>query len=249
MSYPRYTKIPKAHHIDSLRKDRLAGFISKDQWKGINLLSVLYKKRYNDVQIEVHSAQNLDRPSFQAATANNFKPTAVGESFGPSWSTHWFRITIDIPQYEDSLEFHWDSNSEGMIWTEDGEPVHGLTGGQAKDRRVEFIIPKLWKGRKSFYIEASMNGTLGCANGIDFVEPPHQANDIIQPPNQNRLFLLETAELVELNAVAWDLYWDFVVISDAARILPVDSWEAQKCLGVANDIVNAFRRNDPSTFP
>lgn len=248
MSYPRYTKIPKAHQIDSLRKDRLAGFISRDQWKGINLLSVLYKKRYSDLKIEVHSAPNLDRPSFQAATANDFKPTAVKESFGPSWSTHWFRITIDIPQYEDSLEFHWDSNSEGMIWTEDGEPVHGLTGGQGKDRRVEFIIPKLWKGKKSFYVEASMNGILGCANGIDLVEPPHPANDIIQPPNQDRLFVLETAELLEPNAVAWDLYWDFVVISDVARTLPVDSCEAQKCLGVANDIINAFRRNDPSTF-
>ena len=75
MSYPRYTKIPKAHQIDSLRKDRLAGFISRDQWKGINLLSVLYKKRYSDLKIEVHSAPNLDRPSFQAATANDFKPT------------------------------------------------------------------------------------------------------------------------------------------------------------------------------
>ncbi|MCJ1303811.1 Glycoside hydrolase, 38 vacuolar alpha mannosidase [Hypocenomyce scalaris] len=248
MSYSRYTEKPKAHQIDSLRKDRLAGFISKDQWQGINLLSVLYKKRYSDLSIEVYSAPNLDRPSFQVATTNSFKPTSVGESFGPSWSTHWFRITIDVPEYEDSLEFHWDSNSEGMIWTEDGEPLHGLTGGHRIDRRVEFIIPKSWKGKKSFYVEASMNGMFGCANALDHVPAHHPANDIIQPPNQNRLFLLDMAELVEPNALAWDLYWDFVVISDVARTLPMDSWEAQKCLGVANDVVNAFRRNDPTTL-
>jgi alpha-mannosidase len=230
--------MPKAHQIDSLRKDRLAGFVSKDQWQGINLLSVLYKKKNTNLQIEVYSVPNLDRPSFQTAIAKTFRPTAVGESFGPSWSTHWFRITINIPVYEDSLEFHWDSNSEGMIWTEDGDPVHGLTGGHGRDRREEFIIPKSWKGKKSFYVEASMSGMFGCANG----------KDKIQPPNPNRQFLLETAELVEVNTIAWDLYWDFVVISDFARTFPMDSWEAQKCLGVANNIVNAFRRNDPSTL-
>lgn len=250
MAYPRYAGTPKAHQLDSLRKDRLATFISRDQWQGINLLSVLYKKRYTDVQIEVYSVPNLERPSFETATAasNRFRSTAVGESFGPSWSTHWFRITIDVPQYEDSLEFHWDASSEGMIWTEDGEPLHGLTGGHRCDRRVEFIIPKSWKGRKSFYVEASMNGMFGCANGNDLVEPPHPGNDPIQPPDPDRQFVLETAELVEPNPIAWDLYWDFLVISDVARTFPMDSWEAQKCLGVANDIVNAFRRNDLSTL-
>jgi alpha-mannosidase len=248
MAYQRYAGTPKAHQIDSLRKDRLAGFISKDQWQGINLLSVLYKKRYTDLQIEVYSVPNLERPCFQNATANKFRPTKVGESFGPSWSTHWFRITIDVPKYEDSLEFHWDCGSEGMIWTEDGEPVHGLTGGHRCDRRVEFIIPKSWKGKKSFYVEASMNGMFGCANGIDLLVVHHPQNDIIQPPNPDRQFLLETAELVEPNPVAWDLYWDFTVISDVARTCPMDSWEAQKCLGVANDIVNAFRRNDQSSL-
>jgi alpha-mannosidase len=251
MAYSRYASTPKAHQIDSLRKDRLAGFISRDQWQGINLLSALYKKRYTDLQIEVYSVPNLERPSFQTATAagNQFRETAVGEWFGPSWSTHWFRITIDVPPYEGSLEFHWDAGCEGMIWTEEGEPLHGLTGGHRCDRRVEFIIPSAWKGRKSFYVEASMNGMFGCANGNDLVEPPHPGNDPIQPPNPARQFLLETAELVEPNHLAWDLYWDFVVISDVARTFPMDSWEAQKCLGVANDIVNCFRRNDLSTIP
>jgi alpha-mannosidase len=248
MAYPRYTRTPKAHPIDSLRKDRLATFISRDQWQGIDVLSVLYKKRYSDLPIDVYSVPNLARPSFQTATANQFRPTQVGESFGPSWSTHWFRITVDVPEYEQSLEFHWDSGSEGMIWTEDGEPVHGLTRGHRCDRRVEFIIPKSWKGKKTFYVEASMNGMFGCANGNDLLEMAHPGNDPIQPPNPDRQFLLETAELVAPNPVAWDLYWDFVVISDVARTYGTNTCEAQRCLAVANDIVNAFRRNDPSTF-
>jgi alpha-mannosidase len=56
-----------------------------------------------------------------------------------------------------------DIGGEGMIYTTDGEPLHGLTGGKWRDRRVEFIIPKEWKAGKqhTFYIETSMNGMFG----------------------------------------------------------------------------------------
>ncbi|KIV87793.1 hypothetical protein PV11_03315 [Exophiala sideris] len=250
MQYSRYSETPKAHQIDSLRQARIEGFISQDQWKGINLQSLLYKKHPNRVAIEVYSVPDLQRPSFEAATANEFNPTAVGAQFGPAWSTHWFRITIEIPDYKDKLEFHWDSNSEGMIWTEDGEPIHGLTGGHFQDRRVEFIIPRSWQGKKTFFVEASMNGMFGCAQCLDLSigGPHHPANDIIQPPKADRQFLLETAELVEADQDAWALYWDFLVIADAARTLSSNSWEAQKCLGLANEIMNAFQRDDRSSI-
>nr|KAK5444982.1 Glycoside hydrolase, 38 vacuolar alpha mannosidase [Exophiala xenobiotica] len=253
MRYSRYAGTPKAHQIDSLRQARIEGFISQDQWKDINLRSMLYKKHPDRVlAIEVYSVPDLERPSFQAATskANDFKPAAVGDEFGPSWSTHWFRITIEIPSYKDKLEFHWDCNSEGMIWTEDGEPIHGLTGGHFQDRRVEFIIPRSWQGRKTFFVEASMNGMFGCAQCLDISigGPHHPANDIIQPPKADRQFLLETAELVEPDQDAWALYWDFQVISDMARTLSSNTWEAQKCLGTANEIMNVFRRDDHSSI-
>ena len=50
-----------------------------------------------------------------------------------------------------------------MIWTTEGVPLHGLTGGTWRDRRTDFIIPKGWKMGKEhiFYIETSMNGMFG----------------------------------------------------------------------------------------
>lgn len=39
-----------------------------------------------------------------------------------------------------------------MVWTKEGEPVHGLTGGHWRDRRAEFAIPKSWKtGQEHFF--------------------------------------------------------------------------------------------------
>lgn len=50
-----------------------------------------------------------------------------------------------------------------MIYTADGVPLHGLTGGKWRDRRTEFIVPKDWEAgkRHKFYIETSMNGMFG----------------------------------------------------------------------------------------
>ena len=78
---------------------------------------------------------------FEEATSHKFKPTKRGASFGPSWSTHWFKIQLTVPEDmrdKERLEFHWDANNEGMVWTEDGRPLQGLTGG---GERIEPVAP------------------------------------------------------------------------------------------------------------
>ena len=60
-------------------------------------------------------------------------------------------VPKDLLQKE-RLEFHWDADNEGLIWTEDGHTVHGLTGG---GERVEWILPDAFRDGKEhiFYIE------------------------------------------------------------------------------------------------
>ena len=73
------------------------------------------------------------------------------------------------------VQLQWDSNSEAMVYTEDGEAVQGLTGG---GERVEWIFPQEWKkdGKEHvFYVEMACNGMFG-----------NPAGDTIQPPNPNR---------------------------------------------------------------
>ena len=48
----------------------------------------------------VASPPGLSRPPFHEAIQLPFRTCGKGESFGPSWSTHWFRITINkIPKH------------------------------------------------------------------------------------------------------------------------------------------------------
>jgi alpha-mannosidase len=152
----------------------------------------------------VYSPPDLARPTFKEATSQEFEKTNVGESFGPSWSTHWFKIQLKVPSHlkdKELLEFHWDANNEGLVWSEDGEPLQGLTGG---GERREWIFPKTFRDGEfhTFYIEMACNRMFGNANG----------GDVIQPPNPDVYFQLYLADIVAVNQAARALYIDFWII-------------------------------------
>ena len=156
------------------------------------------------VKLSVYSVPDLARPTFQKATSHEFKPTKTGEWFGPSWSTHWFKIQLKVPselQKKKHLELHWDANNEGLIWSEHGEPLQGLTGG---GDRIEWILPESWRDGKEhlFYIEMACNGMFGNAPG----------GDSIQPPKSDKYFQLDKADLVAVNLEARALFVDFWII-------------------------------------
>lgn len=156
------------------------------------------------VKLSVYSPPDLTRPTFKEATSKEFKEAKVGDSFGPSWSTHWFKVKLKVPQHllhKEQLELHWDANNEGLIWTEEGEPLQGLTGG---GERVEWVLPKSFRDGKfhTFYIEMACNRMFGNAPGGD-------AN---QPPDPNKYFHLHKADIVAVNREARALFYDFWII-------------------------------------
>ncbi|KZF25892.1 glycoside hydrolase family 38 protein [Xylona heveae TC161] len=234
-SYPTLAKYPVGQKIQSIYKDRLRQFTDGGQYGGQSLLSVLYEGRASGddfVKLSVYSVPNLERPPFKEAVSHEFKPTRVGESFGPSWSTHWFKIELQVPsdlQHKERLEFHWDASNEGLIWTEDGTPLQGLTGG---GERNEWILPNAFRDgkRHTFYIEMACNGMFGNAPG----------GDSIQPPNPDKYFRLNLADIVAVNLEAKALFVDFWIIGDAAREFPGDSWQSHEALQVGNAIIDAF---------
>uniref|UniRef100_A0A914REK9 Alpha-mannosidase Ams1-like N-terminal domain-containing protein n=1 Tax=Parascaris equorum TaxID=6256 RepID=A0A914REK9_PAREQ len=53
----------------------------------------------------------------------------VGFIFGPTWSTHWFQVDIEIPKGWDKKEsvLRLDVGCEALIWGLDGRPIEGLS--------------------------------------------------------------------------------------------------------------------------
>ncbi|KAF5376730.1 hypothetical protein D9615_007831 [Tricholomella constricta] len=157
------------------------------------------------------------------------------------YTNHWWKVSVTIPgywqQYE-RVQFEFDPGCEAMIYTTDGIPLQGITGGYGGDRRVEYIIPEAArkKGRHDFVIESSCNGMFGVPwNG-----------DIIAPPDMNRYFSLASADLVVPNQEAWALLWDFHTLRELIDTLPGNTPLQNQALVAANEIMNVFNRGDPS---
>ena len=232
---PRHVTGPVGQQIHSIYKSRLQNFTDNGQYASQNLRSRLYEGKASGeehIKLSVYSPPDLERPTFEEATSHHFKPTHVGASFGPSWSTHWIKLQFTVPSFlrdQNLLELHWDANNEGLIWTEDGEPIQGLTGG---GDRIEWIIPPSFRDGKlkTIYIEMACNGMFGNAPG----------GDSIQPPDPNKYYTLHTAEIVAVNEEARQLYFDFWILGDAAREFPENSWEEHKALQIGNKIMDTF---------
>ncbi|KAH9037516.1 glycoside hydrolase family 38 protein [Lactarius pseudohatsudake] len=238
--YPQWNFSPGAKWIKDLTRDRTGNF-SGGHFADVNLSSVLFTHRLDDskhIELQRWSAPGLTKPSFAEALGHDFQPAKKGESIGPSYIT--VHIPSDWKDYE-RVQFEFDPGCEAMIYTTDGTPLQGLTGGFGGDRRVEYIIPveERKKGTHSFVAEASCNGMFGVPwNG-----------DTIQPPDNNRFFQVASADLVVPNMPAWGLLWDFTVLRELISTLPGNSTLQNKALTVANAIMNTFRNNDPDSIP
>jgi len=218
-------------HLE-LTRNRLQQFASET-----GIASRLYPDR-TSVKLLVFSTP--DRIAFVEAIRGTYRHAQVGEKFGPLWSTHWFRVECLIPENWNGKEVHllWDSSSEACVWQK-GEPLQGLTGSSigwsGTAVRKEFILTKKAHGgeRIELYVEMACNGLFG-SDGLQ--------------PDVSQLGLLRQAEIAIFDRQAWELLWDFKVISDMARLLPANSPRGGQALYTANSMVNVTNLDEPSSW-
>ncbi|KAF9113409.1 Glycoside hydrolase, 38 vacuolar alpha mannosidase [Mortierella sp. AM989] len=224
--------------LRSITLDRAAKFTSSEYYSDINLYSNLYAKRSSEaVELSAHSVPDLKRIPFEEAVKQSFEPTTVGTSYGPSWSTHWFKLKITVPREwsGEHVELLWDSSSEAMVWSTDGIPRQGLTGDKGNDRRVEYTLLKKAKGGETIelLVEMACNGMFGTGQ-----------NGLINPPDENRSFQLAQVEIAVPNKAAWKLFYDMQIILGMANGLPNDTARAQEALYTCNQVIDSFNRHD-----
>ncbi|KAI1176742.1 glycosyl hydrolase family 38 domain-containing protein [Nemania sp. FL0916] len=241
--YPIRAPAPTGKRISKIYKERISQFYSTGQWEKQNLLAMMYEGVASgspSVQLWTWPAPGLSRPTFKDAMAGEYQPAQVGDKFGPSWATHWFKIVLRVPKdlrNKNHLEFQWDANGEGMVWTEDGKPLQGLSGG---GERVEWILPDSFRDGEehTIYIEMACNSMFGNPAG----------NDTIQPPDPNKYFQLVKASICAVNMDARQLWIDTWIIGDAAREFPEDSWEQHEALVTVTDMINAYVLGNPDSI-
>ncbi|EME27109.1 alpha-mannosidase II [Galdieria sulphuraria] len=205
-----------------------------------NLCGHLWKEESVDAikDIQVYSCK--ERISFeQMKQLSCFRPANIGEQFGPSWSTHWFRVELEIPESMAGKEVHflWDCNAEALLYSEQGISIQGLVGGKSLCRRADYRIAIKANGRErfTFFVEMAASGLFGVGQGGD-----------IEPPDEHRYFLLEKVSVAVFDRDIWNLLCDLTLLAEAARLLY--SPYKDQALRIANDIVNTCVVDDPSTW-
>uniref|UniRef100_A0A671T0F4 Alpha-mannosidase Ams1-like N-terminal domain-containing protein n=1 Tax=Sinocyclocheilus anshuiensis TaxID=1608454 RepID=A0A671T0F4_9TELE len=131
------------------------------------------------------------RIPYSEAVQQNFQPCKVGDTFGPTWWTCWFKVVLKIPEAWRGKEVHlrWESDGEGMVWW-DQQPVQGLTK----------------EGEKTSYVLTECLKDTG-------------QGSMIAAPDPNRKFTLQKAELVVFNRDVRELLTDFEMLVDIVKVL------------------------------
>ncbi|QLQ77988.1 hypothetical protein HG537_0A02350 [Torulaspora globosa] len=247
---------PQFKPVQGIYESRLRQFIDEGDYRDLNLPKLYDKERigldqdrvkvwWYQVKFEPGSSPVSPdkRPPWKSIIEADkkgeleFKEASKGQAFGPSWSTTWFKVELNVPQHwidcKEQLVFQWNCENEGVVIDPDTLiPRTAFSGGE----RTEYLLPINGSNKHFFYIEAGNNGMFGCGMGSD-----------INPPDDNRYFTLRTADIVWPDWEARALRIDFWMLGDAARELPDDSWQKHRARQLGNNVMDMFDPNDRST--
>lgn len=217
--------------------ERAEKFISEHHFTDINLRSRLYPKKAELASISHFEADG--RIPVEEALAGKYTETKIGQSFGPTWSTHWFCLDIVVPDEWVGQEvcLLWNSNSEALVW-KDNSPIQGLSG---EHKRHSFPLANgpIWKNqcRQKIHIEMACNGLFGAGD-----------NGMIERPDPNRYFTLAQAEIAIFDRRVYDLILDVEMLHDMAKHLPESTERGYQALYTVNRLINTCKVDDPSTY-
>eukprot|EP01111_Echinosteliopsis_oligospora_P011163 TRINITY_DN3615_c0_g1_i1.p1 TRINITY_DN3615_c0_g1~~TRINITY_DN3615_c0_g1_i1.p1 ORF type:complete len:1063 (+),score=284.46 TRINITY_DN3615_c0_g1_i1:57-3191(+) len=232
-------KQPMLRHR-KITEERLEKFVSDTYFKDVNIKGKIFPVSAPLTNLSVYHAPG--RITVQDAKKAEYTPSKVGDSFGPSWSTHWFKVTADVPSGEEwvgkEIVLRWNGGCEAMVWI-DETPIQGLTGGTWVDKRTEYRLTKSAKGGDhfEFMVELACNGMFGTGR-----------DGLINAPDMDKTYTLSQAEIAVFDKEAYDLTLDIVTLWEVAKKCPEDSEISVQALYVANKMVNATNTDDRSTW-
>ncbi|XP_038562144.1 alpha-mannosidase 2C1 [Micropterus salmoides] len=218
--------------------ERAEKFVSDIYFTDCNLRGRLYG---DSCPLEsIASCLSSKRITFTEASKQDFAPHKVGDTFGPTWWTCWFKVTLKIPESWKGKEVHllWESDGEAMVWR-DEQPVQGLT---KEGEKTSYILSDCLKDEEphsiTLYIEVACNGLFGAGQG-----------SMIAAPDPNRTFSIQKAELVVFNRDVRELLTDFEMLTDIVKELGEGEQRGYQALFTVNEMVNLCDPFNPSSFP
>ncbi|KAK3887441.1 hypothetical protein Pcinc_008444 [Petrolisthes cinctipes] len=218
---------------------RLYNYIASTRFREVNLVDRLYPES-TPVELSHWALPGgsgaWEEWTFAEIIAQTFTPISLGSSYGPTWTTHWFRLVFSIPDEwaGSEVRLRWGSNSEAAVWSDSGVILQGLSTGDQGALRTDYIITTNHQtgqpGPYTLYVEMAVNKLLGASEG-----------DLIDPPSTDLYYTLSRAEVVRVDSLVYKLTRDIEVLHQLAEQL-VDQADQRgyQALYTANQMVNSI---------
>ena len=185
---------------------------------------------------------------YAVAEQADYQTFAVGERWGASWDTTWFRIRGTLPM-------DWAGNKEAVLridlgpdptWAEgfscegliykDGEPAGAVN--LYRDDALRFTDLKGGE-RFEIYLEAAANIRPENVENADW----HLPTDYGGTPR----FTLKRCEIALFDREAWQLQCAFELLAGMLDVLPKDAPRRGQILAALNQTLNVLEDDDPAT--
>lgn len=174
-----------------------------------------------------------------------YEPFAVGEPWGPPWSTSWFRLTGEVPEewagrrVEAVIDpgFSGDGpgfQAEGLVYDAEGVPVKGI---HPRNRHVPVGAPAGGGEQVRLLLEAAANPAVL----RDF--RPTDLGDVRTAPSRP-LYRFASADLAVLDESVWQLILDIEVLSELMHELPAEGSRRHEILRALEDMLDALDLHD-----
>ena len=165
-----------------------------------------------------------------------YRPSTLGDRFGPLWATYWFRVGVTVPPEwrGQRVDLLWVSHSEATLWM-NGRPLQGLNTSPDGARPDAMVLTQAEGGeRLDLRVELACNGLFG---------------ELPRPYAALEPVVLDRCQIARFDERAWRLHHDFDVLrrleADGANGLD-PAW-AGELLSELNRICNVWTE-DPSTW-
>lgn len=184
----------------------------------------------------------------EEAAAREFCSIATPWSWGPKWSTAWFRIRGEMPQAwkGKSVALRFSSGTEALLWRVDARsatPATALQGFDVNRDAYHLAEPANGGERIDALIEAACNHPFG-AGGFEWDPAEVHARWASEHPGR-----FERCEVAVLDPLAWELRQRYAVALKLLEELPLDSNRAQQLIAALTRATNTHTTGADLTEP